>query len=155
MNYIESVLQPGERIIHHGRIHWITNVSGLITLIIGLGVLIDSFGPNVVRLGATAERFAAYALIAAGIFLFLRSKYVQWTTEIAVTDRRIIQKSGFIARNTAEMNINQVERVEVSQSILGRILNYGTVRIHGSGQGLEGLADVADPLALRTCITAR
>ena len=72
-----------------------------------------------------------------------------------MTDRRVIQKSGFISRKTAEMNIHQVERVEVNQSILGRIFDYGSIQIHGSGQGLEGLENVAEPLALRTSITAR
>ena len=78
----------------------------------------------------------------------------QFTTEIAVTDRRIIYKTGFIARHTAEMNMHRVETVAVEQGIFGRMLNYGLVHIRGTGAGIENLTKVADPLALRSAITA-
>jgi len=56
----------------------------------------------------------------------------RWTTEIAVTNRRIIVKRGLIWRQSMEMNLNKVESVYVAQSILGRLLNYGNVDVLGT-----------------------
>ncbi len=156
MRYLNKVLQPGETIVHRGRIHWITHLRGLLVVLAGVIVLVDAHGPHwASSIAEPVEQTVSYVLLALGAAMLVRSRFRQWTTEIAVTDRRVIQKSGFISRHTAEMNINQVERVEVIQTILGRLLNYGSIRIHGSGMGMEGLEDVAEPLTLRTCITAR
>ena len=65
------------------------------------------------------------AVVALG-FLF-REWFVQWTTEIAVTDRRIIYKEGFVRRSTVEMHMDKVESVDVEQTIMGRLLDYGMV----------------------------
>jgi uncharacterized membrane protein YdbT with pleckstrin-like domain len=58
-------------------------------------------------------------------------------------------------RNTAEMNMDKVESVKVDQSVLGRMLDYGTVTVVGTGQGLEPIKDVASPIAFRNAITAK
>jgi len=92
-------------------------------------------------------------VLSAAVSAFL-ALFKQFTTEIAVTDRRIIYKTGFISRETAEMNMHRVETVAVEQSIVGRVLNYGTVDIRGTGAGIEDLKMIADPLALRSAITA-
>ena len=156
MSYIQSVLQPGETVIRIGKIHWIAYVPGALVLIAAAYLAYDAAGPHtLLRFAPKFEWPIVYVVLAGAFILLFRSWFRQWTTEIGVTDRRVIQKSGFISRKTAEMNIHQVERVEVNQSILGRIFDYGSIQIHGSGQGLEGLENVAEPLALRTSITAR
>ena len=95
------------------------------------------------------------ALAALGALLILRAWFRQWGTEIAVTDRRVIYKSGVISRRTVEMNIDQIESVEVHQSIIGRMLGYGDIAVHGTGEGIENIRLVADPLTVRSAITAR
>jgi uncharacterized membrane protein YdbT with pleckstrin-like domain len=77
------------------------------------------------------------------------------STEIVVTDRRIIFKEGVLRRRTMEMNMNKVETVDVVQTIAGRILNFGAVLIRGVGSSYEPIGMVADPLALRTAIVAQ
>jgi uncharacterized membrane protein YdbT with pleckstrin-like domain len=94
---------------------------------------------------------AALALVAFAL-LFM-AWFKRWTTEIAVTNRRVISKTGFISRKTNEMQMDKVESVEVDQSVLGRILNYGTVTVRGTGTGLEPLASVDSPIELRNHIT--
>ena len=74
------------------------------------------------------------------------------STEIAVTDRRIILKRGLIQRHTIEINMDKVESVDVDQSILGRIFDYGTVTVHGTGAGIEPLCNVSAPIALRNAV---
>jgi uncharacterized membrane protein YdbT with pleckstrin-like domain len=94
------------------------------------------------------------ALLAIGGVLFLiREWFGWWTTEVAVTNLRVIYKTGLIKRRTNEMNMDKVESVQVDQSILGRVLDYGTVTITGTGVGLETLTGVAQPIELRNCIT--
>ena len=68
----------------------------------------------------------AALLAVVALFLLVREWFGWWTTEIAVTNLRVIYKTGFIQRKTNEMNMDKVESVEVDQSILGRILDYGT-----------------------------
>jgi uncharacterized membrane protein YdbT with pleckstrin-like domain len=76
-----------------------------------------------------------------------------WVTEIAVTNRRVIYKKGFIRRQTNEMNMDKVESVRIDQSVLGRMLGYGTVTILGTGEGFETLRTIASPVELRNSIT--
>ena len=67
----------------------------------------------------------------------------------------MIYKKGLIRRQTNEMNMDKVESVDVDQSILGRLLNYGDITIRGTGVGLEPLHDIDAPLEFRNRVTAR
>jgi uncharacterized membrane protein YdbT with pleckstrin-like domain len=75
-------------------------------------------------------------------------------TEIFVTSRRVIYKTGFLARNTVEMNLDKIESVLIRQSLLGRMLDFGTVVVRGVGSGLEPVDRVAAPLELHRHIGA-
>jgi uncharacterized membrane protein YdbT with pleckstrin-like domain len=86
------------------------------------------------------------------IISFARCWFVRVTTEIVVTDKRIIHKVGWIARRTEEMNITKVETVDVDQGVVGRILGFGTVLIRGIGGSWEPLRRLASPLELRNAI---
>ena len=79
-----------------------------------------------------------YGLLFFGVLFavtLFRAWFARWITEIAVTDRRIIYKRGFIWRHTEEMNMDKVPSVDVDQSILGRMLDYGTIHVIGTGGG--------------------
>ena len=93
------------------------------------------------------------ALVGSG--LAFSAWFRRWTTEIDVTDRRIVYKRGFIRRHTVEMNTDKVESVDVDQSILGRMLNYGDITIRGTGVGIEPLRNIDAPLEFRNQVTAR
>jgi uncharacterized membrane protein YdbT with pleckstrin-like domain len=96
---------------------------------------------------------AAVALI--GLFSLTGAWFRRWTTELAVTDKRIIFKRGFIRRRTIEMNMDKVESVDVDQSVLGRILDYGDITIRGTGTGIEPLKGIDSPIDFRNHVTAR
>jgi uncharacterized membrane protein YdbT with pleckstrin-like domain len=155
MNYVDSVLQPGERVVVRGHLHWIVYWSAILFLI--LTVASAGFGP----IGWMGS--AAFAVLF--VLSFIQAWFTRWITEIAVTDRRVIYKRGFITRHTVEMNMDKVASVDVDQSILGRILDYGTIHVVGAGalpnggpenvRGIEHLHRVASPLALRSAITAK
>ena len=89
------------------------------------------------------------APVVIGLFLLLAAWIQYRTTEFAVTDRRIIAKTGLISRKTVEMFLDKVESLNVDQSVPGRLLDYGTVTIRGTGATSEAIPDISAPLALR------
>ena len=90
----------------------------------------------------------------AAIGAFIPAWFRRLTTEIAVTDRRIILKRGFIRRSTIEMNMQKVESIDVDQTLAGRLFNYGNVTIRGTGSSFATLRLINSPLKLRTSVTA-
>ena len=93
-------------------------------------------------------------IFAIGLVLVIRAWWHRFTTEVAVTDRRIIYKTGFINRHSVEMHMDKVESVDVDQSILGRILNYGDITIRGTGETMERLHTIDRPIDFRNHVTA-
>ena len=85
------------------------------------------------------------SLLTLGIYPFIRRK----TDEFAITNRRIIIKTGLVGRKTLEMNLSKIESVNVDQGILGRILGYGTIRINGTGGTKETFPQILNPLEFR------
>ena len=152
MSYVDRVLQPGERVVVRATLHRVTYLPGLVFLAGGVlaFILMDQ---------AHGLDWVFYVvgllLTAVGLVMVLRSWFLRWGTEIAVTDRRVIYKTGVISRRTVEMNMDQVESVKVDQTILGRMLDYGDIGVHGTGEGIESIRRIATPLTLRSAITAR
>ena len=89
------------------------------------------------------------------LYWTLKAWFHRWTTETDVTNLRVVHKTGFIKRRTFEISLDKVESVDVNQSILGRLLDYGDVTILGVGEGKETISTIASPLKFRTFITAR
>jgi membrane protein YdbS with pleckstrin-like domain len=154
MAYYTRVLQPDEQVLIVGRLHWWIYGRGLLPVAIAIGLLAFSFwvvDPDWQRV----VRIAAGVIGVFGLLLLLAAWIRRRATEIVVTDRRVIFKRGVVRRHTAEMNISQIETVEVDQGLGGRLWDYGTLLIHGTGSGLEPLAGVGSPIAIRTAIVAR
>src|SRR5215213_2695060 len=124
--YIDDILQPGEKVLYSTNTHWIFFFPAIVGWIAAFALFVISglipAGPAVLvcwSLSAIAAIFALYKTVTAW---FHRS-----TTETDVTNLRVVHKEGFISRETFEMSLDKVESVDVRQSILGRILNYGNV----------------------------
>jgi uncharacterized membrane protein YdbT with pleckstrin-like domain len=151
MNYVDSILEPNERVVWRATLSW-TLYAPAAGLALG-ALLLLVLGASFPGLGIVWLILAAILAVAAFVS-FVRAWFRRWTTEIAVTDRRVILKRGFIRRHTVEMNMQKVESVDVDQTRLGRIFDYGSVTIRGTGSSFESLRMVDAPLKLRTCITA-
>ena len=152
MGYAEKVLQPGETIAYRARLHWIVYLGGIVLVVAAviLALLAVALpGGDAVRLGLM---LAALIALFLGLFQMLRAWFVVANTEIIVTSRRLIYKTGFIARDTIEMNLDKVESVLVEQRLLGRMLDFGRVVVRGVGSGLEPIERVAAPLQLHRSI---
>jgi uncharacterized membrane protein YdbT with pleckstrin-like domain len=124
-SYVEGALVEGERIVHTGRISlW------SLWHYIGLGILL-------------------LPLFGAGL-IFLAIAWIQYqSTELAVTTRRVIVKHGFIRRRTVEINLSKAESIQVDQGLLGRLIDFGTLLIAGTGTSHAPLKGIADPMDFR------
>jgi uncharacterized membrane protein YdbT with pleckstrin-like domain len=148
MSYVERVLQPGEQVRHISSIHWIMYWPGVAVAL----VAVAAFRFSETRLLTRTWLYTAYALALVAVVLLIKGWYQWWITEIAVTNRRVIYKKGLIRLHTNEMNIDKVESVQVNQSVLGRMFDFGTVKILGTGEGFEVLRTIAGPIKLRNNI---
>ena len=152
--YIDEILQPGEKLLYSTNAHWIFYFPAIVAWIV-TGVLLVLSRATTTE-GIVLLCLAAAAVVAlAALYWTLRGWFHRWTTETDVTNLRVVHKTGFIKRRTFEMSLDKVESVDVNQSILGRILNYGDVTILGVGEGRETISMIASPLAFRSYITAR
>lgn len=152
--YIDEILQPGERVLYSTNAHWIFFLPAIAGWVVAIVFLVLAY---LVPTGAPALLSLAMAAVSAVAALYktVTAWFHRWTTETDVTNLRIVHKEGFIQRQTFEMSLDKVESVDVSQSILGRIFNYGNVKILGVGEGHKTIKTIASPLAFRSYITAR
>ena len=121
MGYVEDTIGTNEKIVYAVKFHWIYTFSAFLYLLF-LGVFI------------------------IGIIIFIKMMINKWTTERVLTDYRYIQKTGWISRDTEEISIYKIEEVDLSQTILGRILGYGSISVSGTGSGNIVLKSIDDPL---------
>ena len=152
--YIDDILQPGEKVLYSTNAHWIYFLPAIVSWVVATAIFVVSglipAGPMILvcwSLAAIVAIFAAYKTVTAW--------FHRWTTETDVTNLRVVHKTGFIKRRTFEMSLDKVESVDVNQSILGRMLNYGNVTVRGVGEGEETIDTIASPLDFRNHITAR
>lgn len=141
MSYVDEHLLPGERVVYRAHLHKLTFV-GLIAIAIALLIA------GSVLLG-NAEPIISIALFAAALIPLLWAYVAYNSSEFAVTDKRVIIKVGFIQRRTVETMLSKVEGIEVNQGILGRLLDFGTITISGTGGTKEAFRNIAAPLEFR------
>lgn len=126
-NYIDSNLTTNERIIKSAKVSWWSQ-----WVMILLGILTISFIIGIV--------FFAIAIIRV------------MTTELALTNKRVIAKTGFIRRDTIELRLEKVEGLIISQGIIGRIFNYGTVIVSGTGGIRTPIPFITEPTGFRRVV---
>jgi uncharacterized membrane protein YdbT with pleckstrin-like domain len=151
MSYVKHVLQKDETVRYVTTYHWIVYVPGLALLAIGCAVWLASVAASSMK---DLLLIVAMLLVVVAALMLASAWFQRWTTEIAATNKRIIFKRGFIQRKTIEMHMDKVTSVDVTQSILGRLLDYGDIRIEGAGQSFENLPTIASPIEFRNHVTA-
>lgn len=124
-SYVEQNLIKDEKVQHLGRVSlW----SLLPKILLGL-LLLPLYGLGLIFLVAAAITY--------------------YTTELAITNKRVIAKVGLISRDTIEMNLNRVESIQVDQSIIGRIFNFGSILVSGAGNPKTPIPGISQPLKFR------
>jgi uncharacterized membrane protein YdbT with pleckstrin-like domain len=155
MTYVESNLVPGETVIYQTRLHWIVMLGHLFIgcLLLGLpGVLLLYYAFSHSEMDANTLHLTeggAAALLVLGAIVILMGMVRRSSTEMAVTNRRVVIKTGLMSRKTIEMLLNKVESIEVSETTGGRMLGYGTIVMIGTGGTSEPFREVAHPLEFR------
>lgn len=151
MGYLEKTLQPGEDIVYQTRVHWIVYLPSFLLILLGVAIMVSE------RLGGEGQGFIftlGGLCFIAGVVLFIGA-WIRWmSTEMAITNRRVVAKFGFIRRQTYEIDRTKVESVNVDQSIMGRIFGYGTVTVTGTGSSSAPVKDVDSPLEFRNKLLA-
>jgi len=141
-------------VLYSTNAHWIFHMPSIAAWLVALFLFLlsrQTTTESIILLCLAAS--AVVALVT--LYWTLRAWFHRWTTDTDVTNMRVVHKTGFIKRRTFEMSLDKVESVDVNQSILGRILNYGDVTVRGVGEGAETIDTIASPLEFRNHITAR
>jgi uncharacterized membrane protein YdbT with pleckstrin-like domain len=152
--YIDDIVQPGEKVLYSTNAHWIFYLPAIAAWIVA--ILLFLLSRQTTTEGIMLMWLSAAAVVGiVALYWTAKAWFHRWTTETDVTNMRVVHKTGFIKWRTFEMSLAKVESVDVNQSILGRILNYGDVTVRGVGEGAETIKTIASPLDFRNHITAR
>jgi uncharacterized membrane protein YdbT with pleckstrin-like domain len=156
MSYVDKNLVPGETVIYETRLHWIVMLGHLIVgcLLLGVpGALLLTYALSQTNMDPTdlhLTQAGGVALIVCGLVVILIGVTRRNATEMAVTNHRVVIKTGLLSRKTIEMLLNKVESIEISETPIGRMLGFGTIVIIGTGGTSEPFHKMAHPLEFRS-----
>lgn len=150
MKYIDATLIKGEKVVLTPRIHKIVYAKpfiflGILSLIFLLAGFVDMNIDSWVSLAACE---LGVVLITAIWYLYDKLYYTR--VEMAVTNKRVVAKTGIISVHSEELQWNKIEAIEIRQGILGRWLNYGDIYFSGTGTSFVRFGDVQDPWKVKS-----
>jgi uncharacterized membrane protein YdbT with pleckstrin-like domain len=155
LSYAEKHLIAGETVQYETRLHWIVMVGhALIAAILALvGAALLVVPASSLNSGAASFsgglRWAGLACLLLGAIIFGIGLVRRSATEMAVTNKRVIVKTGLADRRTIELLLQRIESIAVEEPAMGRVLGYGTVIVRGTGGTPEVFSQIARPLEFR------
>lgn len=139
--YVDSVIGESEQILHTANIsmvsYWDVCLYAGLFIFVGVAILLNQ------------KPFVGLTALAIGCILSLTPIIAKYTTELVITNRRIIAKFGFISRHTVELNISKIESIRVEQGLIGRMLDYGDIIVVGTGGSNAPIPRISYPLEFR------
>jgi uncharacterized membrane protein YdbT with pleckstrin-like domain len=150
MSYVEKHLAPGEEVAFRTRLHPVifAGTATFAAFVIGATALI--IARNELATQTIGLLWLGATVIVLGSFA---APYLRWrTSEFAVTNRRVLVKVGLLSIHTIDLLLPKVEAIAVDQTLAGRLLGYGTLRIVGTGGTVEVFPRVGRPEALREAV---
>lgn len=156
-SYVDSNLSKGEEVVARAHVSWLSYLISLIvtTVLFLVGVLAligSSMRETANSEVSTGGSGFAWFLIIIAVLIFANIALTIATTELALTNKRVIAKFGFIRRTTVELRLDKVESIGVNQGILGRILGYGNVVVKGTGGTGTPIPSIKKPLDFRRVV---
>jgi uncharacterized membrane protein YdbT with pleckstrin-like domain len=143
MSYVERNLLPNEEITYRARLHrivyFLPDCVFLVAVLVGL---------------AGGGWIAAAIIAAIGVVLFIPPWIRSASSEFAITNKRVLVKVGLVRRHSLELLLQKVEGIGVDQSVLGRVLGYGTITVSGVGGTKESFRMISNPLEFRRQVQA-
>ncbi len=128
-SYTDRVLIEGEHVVYHARLSLWTQAGSIL-----LGILL-------------------LPVVGIGLILLVRVWLVYRTTELSITDKRIIAKRGIVHHTSMELRLDKIESIQVDQPLLGRLLNYGAVTLAGTGGDKTPIESIRDPVEFQKQFT--
>ena len=155
MSYVERNLIAGEEVVFQTKHHWIVMARsfalGLVLDLAGIAGLIYVLNQkDWTPASRNAALLAAAVAVIAGSLLTLYGTMKRNATEMVVTNKRVIVKTGILKRNTFEMLLSRIESIGVQEPVMGRMLGYGTVILRGVGGTPDEFDLIAKPLEFRS-----
>jgi uncharacterized membrane protein YdbT with pleckstrin-like domain len=159
VGYIEKNLVPGEQIIYKTGYHWIVMLGALM-----VSLVLDAGGIFSIYYGVSTKKdtnsFNAYmiagiAVLVLSAIILLQGIIRKNSTEVAVTNKRVLIKTGIASRRSIEVLLSKVESIGVEESVTGRMLGYGTVIVRGTGGTNETFDRISHPDELRRQVQAQ
>jgi len=147
MGYIDDNLLPGEQIIFRTHLHWKLFLPPVLLFLLGLAIV-------AVAIDRGFDPYLSCVVLVIPLAAFL-SAYLKWVcSEFVVSDKRVLIKTGIIGRHTLETLLTKVENIGVEQTLWGRLFNYGTIYVTGTGSTRETFSGIHAPLEFRKAIEA-
>ena len=153
MGYTEQNLMPGEQIVYKAKLHWAMFLGPIVNII--LAILIFLIGISSRDSSTSVMTCLAGIIFLSAILNSLNAVVSYVTTEFALTNKRVIAKTGLLRRRSVELLLTKIESIGVNQPILGRMLDYGTITVTGTGGTKEPFKNIAAPMELRKCVNTQ
>jgi len=159
VGYIEKNLVPGEKIVYKTGYHWIVMIGALI-----VSLAMDAGGIFLIYYGVSTKTntnsfnnytIAGIAVLVLSAIILLQGIIRKNSTEVAVTNKRVLIKTGLASRRSIEVLLTKVESIGVEESMSGRMLGYGTVIVRGTGGTNETFDRISHPDELRRQVQAQ
>lgn len=151
MVYVDKSLVNGERIVRRAKPHWAMFMPAVTYGLIGL--LMVLFSALLAQQSGEASKSVCSGLyFFVGAVVLLQAIIIYTTTEFAVTNYRVIAKTGLIRRASVELPLSKIESIQVKQGLSGRAFNYGTIIVAGTGGTKEAFPNIAYPMEFRKLI---
>jgi uncharacterized membrane protein YdbT with pleckstrin-like domain len=146
MGYVEQNLISGEQIAYRSGLHWIVLLRSMVVAallgLLGVVMMVESSQVNDTQTRQVVSALGVVAIVIGAIYL-LAAMIRRSGAEFAVTNKRVIFKTGVMRRSSEELFLNKVESITVDEGMLGRALNYGTINVRGTGGTLEPFHKIA------------
>ena len=143
MSYVEQNLATGERVVHTANLHWFAYVPGISLLLLSM-FFYFGFGTDT----SAGQALGTFGCLV-GVGYLAKAWVAATSTELAVTSKRVIAKTGLIKRQTVELNHGKVESLNVDQTVPGRIFGFGTLIVNGTGGGRTRFPGIQSPMEFR------
>jgi uncharacterized membrane protein YdbT with pleckstrin-like domain len=164
MGYVDRNLVPGETLLYRTRHHWLVLMGpffgGLLLLVPGVALMAEAIATRdsaglVVGSATISPKVmvvSGVVLAAAAIIGFSYGVAKRNATEMAVTNRRVLIKTGMTSRRTLDLMLSRVESIGVEETAAGRMLGYGSVVVRGTGGTPEPFLMIAHPQEFRRAV---
>jgi uncharacterized membrane protein YdbT with pleckstrin-like domain len=153
MSYIDKNLLPQEKLMYRGRLHRIIYLPSFIC--IAAALVAFAVGAMQAQGDRSGDLLIGLGLLVIAAVIFIGPWIKDKTSEFGVTNKRVLIKVGLIKRTSLELLLRQIEGISVEQSVVARILGFGTIVVSGTGGTKERFGQIANPMEFRKQVQAQ